>query len=73
MSHRHVGLEPSRQAGKSFGETPFVTGALGEFAIHRLLGDVNPLLDTCSSLEAGGLVIGPLVPFRFGLFLPLIE
>lgn len=53
--------------------TMSIKGVMGEFMIHVMIDEIDPLIDTAFfTIEADGLVIELLSPFIFGIH-PLTE
>lgn len=70
----HLDYGRLTKIGFTLGISMFLTGALGEFLLHELVAEIDPIIDSAFfSLEVGGLLLGLLSPFVFGVFLPLTE
>ncbi|MFD1643871.1 hypothetical protein [Halohasta litorea] len=76
MSGRYGNLDYSRavKTGVIGGALLVVLGFLGEEAGHLLFGDLTGLLNTTfTALEFGGVIVGMIAVFIFGIALPLTE
>ncbi|WP_253737848.1 hypothetical protein [Halohasta salina] len=76
MAGRYGDLDYSRavKSGVAIGGLLVVAGFLGEEASHLLYGDLTGALNTLfTSMEFGGIIVGMIAVFVFGIALPLTE
>ena len=76
MAGRYGTLDYSRavKTGVMIGGMLLVLGILGEEAGHLLYGDLTGTVNTLlTTMEFGGVIIGMIAIFVFGIALPLTE
>ena len=76
MAGRYGKLDYSNAVrnGVLLGGLLVVLGVLGEEAGHLLYGDLTGAIDTLfTTMEFGGIIIGMIAVFVFGIALPLTE